>query len=270
MEKRGLKISLLLTALSLLALCVALTAATYAWFTFDPYTNVTPMEGRISEGDTNLLISEGKTGPFDKQCALNPAHLAKTLFPVSTPDLDKFYTSRAQNAKGISTHFKDVTEKPGEYLIHGTVYLKCMGAGCGVYFNKPPLDLGTENQVLAAGRLGLKITGKDGKAIKYIFSLDALGNTQKADAFRTVETDKKKAVIGKLDASGNPEYSDDPAVSINGYILGEANAEKLCALSVDEIAEVEYWLYLEGCDDECCNAVQSTKITLALGFVGSP
>ena len=52
MEKKRVSSAAVMTALTLVALCLVLITATYAWFTFDPYTNVTPMEGNISDGDT--------------------------------------------------------------------------------------------------------------------------------------------------------------------------------------------------------------------------
>ena len=47
------------------------------------------------------------------------------------------------------------------------------------------------------------------------------------------------------------------------------NAKKLCTVDADEIVKVDYWFYLEGCDDDCSDPVQSRDvITLSLGFVG--
>ena len=39
-------------------------------------------------------------------------------------------------------------------------------------------------------------------------------------------------------------------------------------LNKDEVATVEYWLYLEGCDDECYNVVQNRTSEIALAFAG--
>ena len=41
----------------------------------------------------------------------------------------------------------------------------------------------------------------------------------------------------------------------------EYNAGKqlLVSLEKDEVASVEYWLYLEGCDEQCTNPVQDKK-----------
>ena len=82
MKHKGLKTSLMLSILCLLVAVIALGAVTYAWFTFDPYTNVTPMEGKISGGEANLLISDKPTTGFAKSCALVPEHMASALSPI--------------------------------------------------------------------------------------------------------------------------------------------------------------------------------------------
>lgn len=275
MEKRRLWTSLIITAFTMVVLCATLTVSTYAWFTFDPFTNVTPMEGTISDGDTNLLISERRDGPFDKKCDLNPAVLTKILQPVSTADLTRFYASVAQNRKGISTNYKDVSDQLGNFLVQGTVYLESLGSACDVYISDALKILGAndavDDQILAAGRLGLIFTKEDGKTEKYIFYLDAMGDMGKTKAIRTIDSNKKKAVISAIDSDGVPvgDYAEDPAVSIAEYKLGADNAKKLCTIDTEEIVKVDYWLYLEGCDDECSDPVQSRDIvTLFLGFAG--
>ncbi|MGM9605768.1 MAG: hypothetical protein ACI3XG_11975 [Faecousia sp.] len=268
MEKKQQLMILLPVIIALLAGLIALSAATYAWFTFDPYTNVTPMEGKISKGDANLLISESRDGPFDKQCDLNPTFFSEELRPVSTVDLTKFYTSIAQNREGYSVAFQDVTDQPGQWLIQGTVYLQCLGGSCDVFFQIPGLEIGGDSQVLAAGRLGLKITGEDGKVTTLLFQLDSLGSTAGAEERQTVQAEN--VVIAGIDGAGAPVFADDPAVSIQDYRADAANPRKLLTLQSEEIAQVQYWLYLEGCDSACFNPVRSRDITLQLGFAGEP
>lgn len=67
-----LKKQLKLTIFWILFLIIVAAGTTYAWFTVTgmPSTNVTPMAGTVSEGDTNLLISNSYGGPFDKTCEL--------------------------------------------------------------------------------------------------------------------------------------------------------------------------------------------------------
>ena len=267
MEKRRLWASLLITAFTLIVLCVALVASTYAWFTFDPFTNVMPMEGKISDGDTNLLISLEKDTGYDTKCELKPVHKADTLYPVSTQSLEKFYTSKAQKDK-ISIQFKDVTNEPEKWLIHGTVYLKSFGTGSKVYFNKKTLNFGEDLQVLAACRLGLKITVEEEEPITLIFKLDDMGNTADASATRTVSA-TGEVVVASTNSDDTPNYKEDPAKRINDYSLDEVNEPKeLCVLGADEVASVEYWFYMEGCDDHCSNPVQKKDLELVLGFRG--
>lgn len=266
LKKRKLWLSALWAALVLLVLASTLTAATYAWFTFDPYTNVTPMEGKISEGESDLLISESREGPFDRSCGLNPARMPEILQPVSTSDLTRFYAATTQDREGYSIAFREVSDQLDAYAIYGTVYLRSLG-GCDVYFQRPGLDLGTDVQVLAAGRLGLRITGADGTARSFLFRLDALGNTAGAQQRQTVRAEN--AVVGGIQGS-EPVFSQDPAVSIGDYLMDAVGASPLCSVVAGETAQVEYWLYLEGCDLECCNPVQSRDVVLRLGFAGKP
>jgi hypothetical protein len=80
-----------------------------------------------------------------------------------------------------------------------------------------------------------------------------------------------------VSAKGSPSYEKDPAASISEYAAKENGSEdekpeagekSLTTLSADEIASVEYWLYLEGCDDNCINEVQNKNLSLQLGFAG--
>ena len=48
----------------------------------------------------------------------------------------------------------------------------------------------------------------------------------------------------------------------------DAGASVLVSLETDEVASVEYWLYLEGCDEQCFNPVQNKDAGLMLAFVG--
>ncbi len=277
MEHKGLKVSLMLSVICLLVAVIALGAVTYAWFTFDPYTNVTPMEGKISGGSANLLISSNPTSGFAKSCTLSPEHMASALSPISTENLTDFFVSTYQE-DGISKLFsqasKDTSWKPEKYLIHGTLYLKSTGGGASVYFDRPPLDLGSDTQWLAAGRLGLQISGATGGSGTYIFNLDDLGSTSGAASRTTIAPPAAQAnralVIRSVSASGEPTFADDPAVSLNGYIQGAAGARALMTLRAEEVATVEYWLYLEGCDPNCYNPVQSKDVALQFGFAGNP
>ena len=265
---------LTIALLWLLLAALALGGATYAWFTFNNATNVEPMAGTVGDGAVSLLISASLDGPFDKECDLPLEQAVEELLPVSTADLQTFYASTAQNKQGITLRYRDVTEQAPQRLMHGTVYLQSKNRGCDVYFFEPKLSFGSDGQALSALRLVLKLTTEtDGEQLLF-FRLDDLGGGG-AEEQATVTGDN--VVVSSIDAGGQPGYTADPAEDIGAYLAqadGEedttprAGEQALCALQADEVASVEYWLYLEGCDTACVNAVQTRELSLQLGFAG--
>lgn len=273
MEKKKLRRTVYLAYVWLVVLAVIFIAATYAWFTFNPTTNVTPMSSTISEGGASLLIANNPNGEFAKECALVLDGTVTSLRPVSTADLNRFYTAKGQNRQGISILFADATDSINSSAMHGKVYLKSEQSACDVYLYRSGLSLGGDAQTLAALRLGLRISTNSGTNT-YIFRLDDMGNTAGASATRTVP--QSGTVVSAVDNSGSASFTADPAVALSGYMAVEQGTDGepaagntvLCTLQADEVGTVEYWLYLEGCDDNCIGEVQSKDIGLALAFAG--
>ena len=87
-------------------------------------------------------------------------------------------------------------------------------------------------------------------------------------------TARTSAVVSSVSESGQPVYTDDPSQNLLGFFAGQANgsysagSETFVELNADEVAAVEYWLYLEGCDEQCINAVQSRSSEIQFAFVG--
>lgn len=268
-----LKKQLKLTIFWILFLIIAAVGTTYAWFTVTgmPSTNITPMAGTVSEGDTNLLISNSYGGPFDKTCELVLDGNPGSLRPLSTADLTHFYRSAAQNNEGITVLYANADNRVDQDALHGTVYLQCQNASCDVYFNRDELNLGSDAQALAAMRLGMRITSSAGTQT-LIFRLDDMGATGGAQSARTIAS--AGSVVASIAGSGEPVYTSDPSQGIGGYMAqtnGNAynpGSQKLMTLQAEEVATVEYWLYLEGCDDQCINSVQNRASQLRLAFAG--
>jgi hypothetical protein len=274
MKQKKMKMQLLFSWVSVLAVLAGITAVTYAWFSFNSATNVKPMASTISEGDANLLIANTSTGPFDKECTLVFETNPDTLSPVSTSNLTAFYETTAQNREGISILYKDVTERQSNYLLSGTVYLQSTGGAVQVYFLPSALSLGSEAQTMAALRLGMQIT-VGGQEKRYMFRLDSLAGGG-AESRQTVPT--AGTVVNAVSASGNADYTADPSEQISDYMAVERTAEdkapqagtnSLCTLENDQTAEVHYWIYLEGCDENCLKSVQAKDIPVQLGFAGT-
>ena len=237
--------------LTVLIFCAA-GGSVYAWFTLSGMasTNVTPMGGSISNGDASLLISASRLGPFDKNCELVLDGNPDTLKPLSTADLDHFYRAIAQNKDGIAVLYEP----------------------CDVYFDAENLNVGSDAQSLAAMRLGIRITSNSGTNT-YLFLLDELGAVAGAQSRATIPA--SSAVVSSISSGGQATYASDPSTSISQYMAYKNSSDKydagtsvLVSLETDEVASVEYWLYLEGCDEQCFNPVQNKDAGLMLAFVG--
>ena len=275
MSKKKLQWSAFFAVCWILILAVTLTTATYAWFTISAVTNVEPMDGAVSRGDANLLISVDREGPFDKECRLRLSGNPQELQPVSTADLGHFYSASAQSG-GIVSQYRDVSERMDEKVLHGTLYLRSQYRDCDVYLKGTGLDFGVDGQMLAAMRLGMKIATQNGISVK-IFRLDELGSTQGAASEVTIPSEGM--VVSSVDQSGTAAYTADPSEGIGEYLAvengvddtePEPGRQKLCSLRTDEVAEVEFWLYLEGCDENCINEVQQRDAGLQFAFAGVP
>lgn len=275
-EVNQLKRSLGRAFLWLLLLLIVATGTTFAWFNLTGmrHTNVTPMAGTVSKGGSTLLISTSESGPFDKTCELVLTGNPESLKPLSTNQLEHFFRAVAQNKNGIATLYTNVDSAVNQDAVHGTVYLQCLNAPCKVYFNRDQLKLGEDAQALAAMRLGMKITSHEGTR-SLIWKLDELGSTGSAETTRTIPQDS--AVVSAVSDSGQPTYVSDPSQEISAYMAETGDTEgtykdgtqALMQLDADEVATVEYWLYLEGCDEQCVNAVQSRASEIQLGFAGT-
>ncbi len=261
-----LKHPILIAVLILAILLVGIAAGTYAWFTFTTSARVEPLAGAVSGGGVELLIGNDPNGPFDVSCELLLSSSTGELTPVTTSDLTTFYTPAAQNAAGIPTSYRDVTAYTGEYMLTGTVWLYSQGAPCRVFLHSAALAFGRDVQALASMRLGLRFYTESGN-YGYIFKLDDIMDTSAAAATQTV------AQVGTV-FGGTGMYVPDPAVDLIPFCAYGSGADltagaySVCTMGTDEMARVDYCLYLEGCDVNCINAVQSRDIELQLGFAG--
>lgn len=269
-ETKRARKQIVMIAVWMILIVFAVVAATLAWFSFNDATNVEPMGSTVSDSGMNLLISNSKNGKFDTSCSLKYNSELDELSPVSTDSLSRFYISTMQDANGISIMYSDDTANIDRKAIHGTVYLKCDGP-CDVYLDKNKMKVGGDSQILSAGRLGMRVKTKSGTDT-FFFKLDSMGDTSGAGSRRTVP--QSNVVVSSINSKGAANYVSDPASGFSKYYAGGSKSAptpgktRLCALRADEIASVEYWLYLEGCDDNCYNSVQNRNITLQFGFAG--
>ena len=269
-EKKRAKRQLVIMALWMVLIVLAAGAAAFAWFSFNNATNVEPMGSTVSDGEMNLLISDSRKGKYDTSCPLSYNKELDVLSPVSTGNLSRFYRTTMQDANGIAVLYADDTKNINSKAIHGFLYLKSDG-DCDVYLDRNKMKITGDAQMLSAGRLGMRFGTRNGESVR-IFKLDSMGDTKGASSRRTVPG--KNLVVSSVGSGGEASYVTDPAAHFDGYYAGgndknpKAGKKRICTLKADEIAVVEYWLYLEGCDDNCSNPVQNKNITLQFGFAG--
>ncbi|MBQ7624265.1 MAG: hypothetical protein IJS65_03195 [Clostridia bacterium] len=255
---------------SLIAL-IAVSAGTYAWFTFNPYTNVTEMTGVVWGGEGDLLIANKREGPYGVYTELILSEEKPVLYPVSTSNLNNFFTQGKQTSGGVVTGFSLANDGLYKKCVHGFVYLKSETNAHDIYFDKSGLYFGKDIQSLAAMRLGLQISTPRG-IYTHIFKLDDMADVSSALSRLTVA--QKDTVVAQANDNGSVTFSPDPAKNINDYCAGRSGEDTtrgraaLCRLGAGEIATVEYFLYLEGCDENCYNPVQNRDLALSLAFSG--
>lgn len=257
---------------SLIALIIA-GGVTYAWFSFNPYTNVEPMSSTVSSGGTALLISTKPDSDFGIQCTL-PKSVSGNLDPLSTADLNHFFEAFRQNRQGIANGFRNADDKVENSTIHGEFYLQSLKDDCDVYFYRSGMDFGNDPQMLSALRLGMRIT-VDNQTYDYIFRLDEMGNTSSAKRIQTISS--PGSVVRNVNDNKDAQFVADPSHALAAYfaVPGTGNddgpkpgRESLFTLDAHKVAKVEYWLYLEGCDDNCINDVQQKEARIQLSFAG--
>lgn len=254
----------------MLVLVAALSAATYAWFSDSRFTNVTPVAHTVSDEGSDLQIGLSANGPWDTTATLAAAD--KTLYPISTADLSRFWRGTFQNAAGITTDYADCTARLDDYALSGTLYLKGSDSALNVYLYQGQMSVTSDPQLLAALRLGLVITTQSGTQT-HIFTCDDLGNTAGATSRRTTAQD---GVVVAAGASGWT-YTADPARSISAYSMdgtgdtptARAGATPICTLAANEVASVRYVVYMEGCDANCIDEAQARDVVLQLAFAAA-
>lgn len=245
---------------------IAISGGTYAWFTFYATTNVTPIRGTIGGGKA-ITIANNPSGPFAVSCDLVLSDEVALLEPVSTADMRVFYAAAAQSENGMTDLFYAV-ENPYTRLMHGFVYVRSEDDS-DVYLMRDGFEVGGSPVVWASGRLGLRITTSGG-TITRVFALDELGDTSGAAAQHTING---TGVISGID-NGYAVFAPDPAESLAPYFSrGDRNEPtagqtRLFAIGAGETVTIEYFVWLEGCDDNCLEGVKAEDMSLELAFAG--
>ena len=291
MKRKQTYLSLWTIGAAAVVTAMALTAATYAWFSSNREVETETVTARTGSVQLELQIS--KDNPFSpgQNNEVTLKEREHPLMPVSTYDLKNFvfcpYTDKNDNA----STFQVVPEVPDErnYYYHDTVYLRAVGSGVPegtrmtLYLDTPkdsqtgaaiPVVRAPDgSELLKAARLGLIIN--EGSPVFFNLSGQedeesgntefngtilesgyALGFDAEKDAF-----DTRKVELDTLD-----QYQ----ISENGI-----PTKSLITMELDQVYRVDIFFYLEGCDPDCVSAdinnhksVSEHEAYLNLAFIG--
>ena len=291
-ERMHLSKTAIIALITLLALLLSLTVATYAWFTSNRTVSTTWVEMRSSSSDVQLLVSElgGDLFRGEEECPIvqvNNVDVEK-LMPVSTVDLETFVYNQS-TIEDYATQFEMLQDE--NYYYHGRVYLKAEGEGqsedarLALYFdgsavsggpliqNDPQYRNENDGLLLNASRLGILFDEDYDEP--FIF---ALSEEENPDDARMRNTKLNDVVLEEgyvLTYRGNMVTAEeDPAVLLDDYTVdtgtaGAAFPEKpLLMMEINKVYQMDVFFYLEGCDPDCTDSVSFDGVDLHLAFFG--
>lgn len=269
-----------LTLWALLAAAVltalALTAATYAWFTANREVETDRVVSRTGSEWLELQLSRRGGSEFTPETDASGGNqvslmaLNQALMPVSTADLQTFvYCPVTQNEQ--AERFLPVTDESLYY--HDTVYLRAAAEGMpegfrmALYLDNTdvPLVQDEDGELLTAARLGMTLDGEN----PVIFALsevnEGAGNSMPGGV--PLESGK---VLTYRDGAVVP--ADDPAILLSDRQIptgGSAATQPIAYLELNRVYTLDIYFYLEGCDPDCLvERVARDSAVLNLAFFG--
>ena len=275
-------LTLWVLAAFLVLIALTLTTATFAWFTANRKVETDKVTAKSGSADVTLEISRTRS-PFSpgagkddsgndiSQVALKTPEAEDVLMPVSTADLNHFWSSPTFDGNGQTTGF--VLDETEEYYYHDTVYLRATsqnaaGSAFLLYLSndaeKYPIVRSEDGKLLTAARLGLVFEGQSPRIVR-LSDVDSGSGT----TYLNGNLLSKGEVLGY--SGGEPTATADPSESLSALRFDAANPGKtpLLTMELNTIYQVDIYFYLEGCDPDCLNeTVGLTDAYLSLAFFG--
>ena len=271
--------------IAIFAVLFAALAATYAWYIYNTNRHTTNVKMAAGTG-VNLQISNSYNGDYSSATVL--AKFPGQLTPVSTDRISGGFQKVTLFKNGGEGQAPLVTDtftggQTSDYY-HTKLFLRTTGGTTDVYLS----DIGFEdsdenNPISSAIRVGFVVhqPGEDqAPEAEYIFEIsdkknpEAQYNTDDGEEGYVLDSSKRdgSTVLPKLYTSdaychydkATGEVTTDPDKSL-----------KLCTVSgagkgtPGESVEVEVYIWLEGCDEDCTGNLAGTTLqNLALSFAG--
>ena len=283
-EAKRLKRKFTGALLALLITFLAVASATYAWYIYNTSQHTTNVRMAAGAG-VNLQISNAYNGVYGSSAVLES--FSGQLVPVSTNKISAGFQkvtefeSGYQTKTGLAASIFGSGEQNDYY--HTSLFLRTTGGTLDIYMS----DIGFEDSdeaspISSAIRLGLVVhKAGEHQALdnEYIF---AISDKKNPEAEYNTATGQEGYVLDALRKDGTtvpfkPYTSDEYCIynKETGAVKRKDGSLKICTISgaadgsVGESVEIELYIWLEGCDEDCTsNLCRQTLRNLAVSFAG--
>lgn len=284
MEAKKLKRKFTGALLALLITFLAVASATYAWYIYNTSQHTTNVRMAAGAG-VNLQISNAYNGVYGSSAVLES--FSGQLVPVSTNKINAGFQKVTEFASGYQTKTGLAASifgsgEQNDYY-HTSLFLRTTGGTLDIYMS----DIGFEDSdeaspISSAIRLGL-VVHKAGEHQapdnEYIF---AISDKKNPEAEYNTATGQEGYVLDASRKDGTtvpfkPYTSDEYCIynKETGAVKRKEGSLKICTISgaadgsVGESVEIELYIWLEGCDEDCTsNLCRQTLRNLAVSFAG--
>ena len=265
----------------ILVIALSFTTATYAWFSSNSVVRTDRVLSQSDTDEVELLVSgtggDSFLGSHETAITRVNSTAIDELMPVSTADLKNFVYQDG-SVDSMAVHFTKAEDK---YYYHGQIFLRADavnhedGEKLALYLDeseeKGPLFLSSTGNLLNAVRLGITIDGET----SYIFRVSEEENPSQD---RSPHTRLNGVDLGEhqvIDSSRDSLRAvDDPSVPMGEYMVDRDGTTKentikpLCKMDLNRIYTLDIYVYLEGCDPDCSEAIELGSMDFYLAFYG--
>lgn len=283
MKKREASNNRMKIILLILLMMLVLVVGTYAWFTLTHVTTTNTVTTKTGQDDINLYISTTGGDDFKKSHQVDLPKIAenKVLMPESTVDLKTFICSPSSPTTAVSNFAEDTNET---YYYRTTVYIKAEStqsrpdSTLDLYLDQGWYSDNSTNivtavdgtEILNAARVGMSFD--DASPVIMYISDDHKQGGQKT----TTIIDGKVVPYGNVltKQGGKIVAVPDPAVKADVFKLDTTvdvptiPDKAIFSMQFNKIYKLNIYFYLEGCDEDCSEDIQTQEIDLQLAFYG--
>ncbi len=276
---KKLKRSLLVSLLSLFGAMFMGAGSTFAWYVYNTVAHTTKVQMAVGS-IPSLVISDSYDGEYGETTSLGA--FSGELTPVSTNKITAgfqkvfdFTESTAAPYKKFASIFNPASS--ADYY-RTSVYVKSTGVAMDLAISDIEYtDSSATNPISTAIRLGVVVHEPGyNKPVQgeYIFEINDARNP-KADyntltgmegyVLDSSKTDGTTVPFSPCNRSNFCSYDESTGVvDISGSAIVLAEL-----LTADDIVEIEFYIYLEGCDSDCVqNLSGKTLSNIAVSFAG--